>query len=146
MLQVHFQLFTLKSCQEHNLKIWKFILGTKEGLSCEECNFWTLHPRELKDHVAFDHKGTRYPCDNCEYRATTKSYLKKHKQSKHEGIRFPCDDCEYSATSKYLLKKHCERDHISSSNQSKDKDLYQSSVGKQKQYFKRKKTPERKLL
>ena len=86
----------------------------------------------MKDHVAINHDGTRYPCDNCEYKATTKSYLKKHKQSKHEGMRYSCDDCEYSATSQYLLKKHSERDHTSSLNESKDKDLNQSSVGKKK--------------
>jgi len=78
---------------------------------CEECNYSSARPSDLRIHIESKHQGVRYPCGDCEYAATEPRQLKRHREAKHEGIRYPCDECEYAATQMCHLTKHKKRRH-----------------------------------
>ena len=90
----------------------KRIKGSEEdGFSCDQCDYTSMYPSNLSQHIKSKHEGVRYLCDQCDYAGTTSSALKQHKQSKHEGIRYPCDKCEYAATDFSVLKNHKQSIH-----------------------------------
>ena len=53
----------------------------------------------------------KHACDQCQYSTNKPSNLKQHKESKHEEVRYPCDNCEYAATELHNLKQHKESKH-----------------------------------
>ena len=72
----------------------------------DQCDYTSMYPSNLSQHIKSKHEGVRYPCDQCDYVATEKGHLNAHKQYKHEGIRYPCDQCDYAGTTSSALKQH----------------------------------------
>ena len=84
----------------------------KRKYNCDECEYVTPRPYDLKRHKEIKHVGIRYPCNKCEFNASTRGNLKVHIESMHDCIRHPCDKCDYIAAKSTNLKAHKKRKHV----------------------------------
>ena len=83
----------------------------KRKYKCDECEYLTPRPFDLRKHKEIKHIGIRYPCNKCEFYASTRGNLKVHIESMHDCIRYPCDQCDYIAAKSQTLKDHKKRKH-----------------------------------
>merc|ERR1719186_851153 len=110
----------LKEEEEEDIQENKFndILSCDVGIIkeskhyCDQCEYVTGTPNQLKCHNENAHLGIRYECKDCEYAAATPNQLKIHIENAHLGIRYECKDCEYKATTPGNLKMHIQRKHL----------------------------------
>ena len=87
--------------------------ATHDGVRypCDQCEYISTQPSNLKLHKESKLQGIRYSCGECEYKAMSACNLTIHKKSKHEGIRYPCDECEYAAAQSSHLRLHKQTMH-----------------------------------
>ena len=79
-------LVTNANMQLINLMIWKNIRNIKikalYTYTCDQCEFTTYNPYNLKQHKEIEHEGVLYPCVKCVHLFSSKSNLLKHKRRK----------------------------------------------------------------
>ena len=105
---------------------------------CEECEYSSIRPDDVKRHfehkhigrqyicnicsnickwiTEFDqhmriHQGVEFLCDMCDFRTVHRSGLSRHIKSVHEGIKYPCPQCDYQAPLKGALRRHIKSTH-----------------------------------
>ena len=60
----------------------------------------------LKESKLTAHEGVNYHCDQCEYKSSTPDNLKIHKQGVHDDDKHSCDQCQYRGTIKGNIETH----------------------------------------
>ena len=111
----------------------------KEGLTkCEECDYSSIRPDDVRRHFEHKHVGKQYICeicskickwktefnhhmrvhqgveflcDICDFRTVYKSGLSRHKKSVHEGLKFECEHCNQCYTQISSLRTHQKLKH-----------------------------------
>ena len=111
----------------------------KEGLTkCEQCDYNSVRPDDVKRHFEHKHIGREYICEVCskickwkseldqhlkihqglefccyicDFRTVYRSGLSRHKKSVHEGVKYPCDHCNQYYTQISSLKIHQKLKH-----------------------------------
>jgi len=111
----------------------------KEGLTkCEQCDYSSVRPDDVKRHFEHKHIGREYICEVCskickwkteldqhvqihqglefscyicDFRTVYRSGLSRHKKSVHEGVKYQCDHCSQCYTQISSLKTHQKLKH-----------------------------------
>ena len=79
---------------------------------CEKCGKPCDSPFQLDRHVEAVHlKLKPYKCNQCNFASAHPSNLKKHVKSAHEKIRHQCDFCPLDFGEKSNLTRHIKRHH-----------------------------------
>jgi len=81
---------------------------------CDQCNYSTCHPGDLKKHIQFHNKVKNYACETCGFLFTTSSDLIRHERT-HDNIKnFICSfkNCGFATSRREHLFNH-ERTHTS---------------------------------
>ena len=81
------------------------------SINCEQCDYIAKHPKGLKRHVDFTHKGIVFMCDQCDYFSSNTSNLNSHKKSKHDMRVYKCIFCDLTTSFKQYLQKHIKEKH-----------------------------------
>ena len=86
-------------------------------LSCKECDFTTVRPQHLKEHISCKHSLVKLVCGLdldgtfCKYSTTFEKQLEEHKLRKHLGVPRVCEECGFKASSRDILYHHVNRKH-----------------------------------
>jgi len=82
--------------------------------SCNQCDYKTINPGDLKKHLMFHSKTKNFACSTCEAKFTTSSDLHRHMKT-HESLKsFICsfESCGFSTLRREHLVNH-ESTHTS---------------------------------
>ena len=81
---------------------------TAEKIKCDQCEFTTVFPNNMKMHKERVHLGIRHPCKHCDFTSTSKGGVKAHMLRKHPDLiqLYSCHMCNYRTESKELLTRH----------------------------------------
>ena len=71
-----------------------------------ECDYSSINPSGLKNHIKVKHIGVQISCDLCEYSSTSNKCLKDHKLVKHLGKQLKCDECNSKFYYESGVKRH----------------------------------------
>ena len=80
-------------------------------LSCNDCNYQTIHKTKLEIHIQVFHLGKRLKCNQCDYESKYSYSLKNHISTKHDGLIFKCQLCDLNYSRNGHLKRHMQMVH-----------------------------------
>ena len=75
-------------------------IRTNEGITCEQCNFRSIHKYRVNRHVRTVHQKEKgFLCSECPYETSNNSHLDIHVKSVHQKIKdASCNLCEYKTS------------------------------------------------
>ena len=80
---------------------------------CDMCEFQSLAPEELKEHIAKAHETSApFGCDQCAFKCASETDLRTHLDNAHRPApAYACRSCDFTATAPEYLKLHMAREH-----------------------------------
>ena len=73
---------------------------------CNQCNFASSHPSNLRTHRKIHHGEKSNKCDRCDYASSQKSNLKRHLKTHSEEKSNKCNQCYYASSWAGHLRSH----------------------------------------
>ena len=77
--------------------------------ACDECEFRSRAPYEIREHNPYYHKGVHVTCKECGAELSSLKTLKRHVV--HGNETFLCDKCKFSTSSESNLGRHVNNIH-----------------------------------
>jgi len=105
---------TFAKLRNHSKNIHSEINVNKDKVSCRcmECGKKYSHPQTLKDHHKQQHEGFKIGCNECNFVTTRPDNLRGHILLIHEKKgAFNCDQCDFHCMRPGILRAHMSQKH-----------------------------------
>ena len=110
-IKLYCQKCEYSTVKPHHLKEHVKNVHEPEFLYCDKCSYECKRSRNLRLHKESEHEGKIYLCDKCDFSSKFESRLKDHERGVHEGIEYKCQQCSFSSIQRRALKQHRDLKH-----------------------------------
>jgi KRAB domain-containing zinc finger protein len=84
----------------------------KQRFACEECEYKTDHPNDIREHMATVHEAEApFACSFCEKKFKLERRLRQHELEHKDEYPNACEFCEKKFATSRTLRIHKERKH-----------------------------------